>query len=38
MILAGARLGAARRGRGERRIAQRPYPGDERRAAAPEHH
>lgn len=37
MILAGARLSAARRGRGERRIQQHSYPGDERRAVA-EHH
>jgi D-alanine-D-alanine ligase len=37
-MLAGARLHAGRTGRGERRVAQRPYDGGERRAAAPERH
>jgi len=37
-ILAGARLHAAGRGHGDRRIAQRPYDGDERRESLPEHH
>jgi D-alanine-D-alanine ligase len=39
MILGGARLATARRGRGgERRIAQRPFDGSERRSAVAEHH
>ncbi len=37
MILAGASL-ATRRGRGERRIVQRAYVGDDRRDAVAEHH
>jgi D-alanine-D-alanine ligase len=37
MMLAGATL-ATRRGRGERRILQRPYVGDDRREAAVNHH
>jgi D-alanine-D-alanine ligase len=38
MILAGARLSRARRGHGERRIAQRAFGGDDRRARAAAHH
>jgi D-alanine-D-alanine ligase len=38
MILIGARLSATRRARGDRRIAQRPFLGAERRAAASEPH
>jgi D-alanine-D-alanine ligase len=37
MLLAGAGL-ATRRGRGERRVLTRPFIGDDRRAAAAEHH
>lgn len=37
MMLAGASLGT-RRGRGERRVVQRAYVGDDRRAAAAGHH
>jgi D-alanine-D-alanine ligase len=37
MMLAGASL-ATRRGRGERRIIQRPFVGDDRREAVVEHH
>lgn len=37
MMLAGASL-ATRRGRGERRIVQRPFVGDDRREAVVEHH
>lgn len=37
MMLAGASL-ATRRGRGERRILQRPFVGDDRREAVVEHH
>jgi len=37
-MLAGARLHAGRAGRGDRRVAQRPYDGDDRRAVAPDRH
>lgn len=37
-ILRGARLHAAGRGHGDRRIAQRGYTGDDRRESIPEHH
>ncbi len=37
-ILGGARLHAAGRGHGDRRIAQRGYAGDDRRETVPEHH